>query len=57
LYNFLRVKAIYPDEAFNRDDFALYPGWREYLQVADMLVSLSKAEQSEMERDGKDGSG
>lgn len=41
LYNFLRVKTIYPDEAFNNDDFALYPGWMEHLQAMDMLVSLS----------------
>jgi len=39
LYNFLRLKAIYPEETFNKDDFALYPGWREYLQVTDMLIS------------------
>jgi len=39
LFNFLRVKTMYPDEVFNNDDFAIYPGWREYLQVIDMLVS------------------
>jgi hypothetical protein len=39
LYNFLRVKTIYADEAFNKDDFALYPGWLEYLQTMDMLLS------------------
>ena len=44
LYNFLRVKTIYPEESFNQDDFALYPGWREYLQVTDMLVSFSKTQ-------------
>jgi len=39
LFNFLRVKTMYPDEVFNKDDFAIYPGWMEYLQVIDMLVS------------------
>jgi len=39
LFNFLRVKTMYPDEVFNNDDFAIYPGWMEYLQVIDMLVS------------------
>jgi hypothetical protein len=38
LYNFLRAKVLYPDEAFNQDDFALYPGWREYLQAVDTLL-------------------
>jgi len=41
LYNFLRVKTIYPQEAFVKEDFALYPGWREYLQSMDMLLALS----------------
>lgn len=41
LYNFLRVKIMYPDETFREDDFALYPGWREYLQAMDMLLALS----------------
>jgi hypothetical protein len=40
LYNFLRVKTLYPDEPFNPDDFALYPGWLEYLQTMDALVSF-----------------
>ena len=44
LYNFLRVKTLYPDEAFNMNDFALYPGWKEYLQVMEMLMSMSKAQ-------------
>ena len=39
LYNFLRVKTMYPDEPFIKDDFALYPGWMEYIQVMDMLFS------------------
>jgi hypothetical protein len=43
LYDFLRVKTMYPDEAFRQGDFALYPGWREYLQVMDMLMSLSRS--------------
>ncbi len=41
LYNFLRVKTLYPDEAFNRSDFELYPGWQEFLQSMDMLLMLS----------------
>jgi hypothetical protein len=40
LFNFLRLKTMYPDEAFNKDDFAIYPGWMEYLQTIDMLTSL-----------------
>jgi hypothetical protein len=43
LYNFLRVKIMYPDESFRQEDFALYPGWREYLQAMDMLLALSKS--------------
>jgi hypothetical protein len=39
LYNFLRVKTLYPHESFNPDDFALYEGWREYLQAMAALVS------------------
>jgi hypothetical protein len=30
-----------PDETFRGDDFALYPGWREYLQAMDILLALS----------------
>jgi hypothetical protein len=44
LYNLLRVKTIYPDEKFILDDFALYPGWLEYLQTMDMLVSAIQQE-------------
>lgn len=40
LYNFLRVKTLYPDEPYNKDDFALYPGWREYLESVDALAAL-----------------
>jgi hypothetical protein len=32
---------MYPDEAFNRADFELYPGWMEYLKSMDMLLTLS----------------
>ena len=39
LYDFLRVKTMYPNETFNPSDFSLYPGWLEYLQVMDGLVS------------------
>ena len=39
LYNFLRVKTIYPDEPFIEEDFALYPGWMEYIQTIEMLFS------------------
>lgn len=42
LYNFLRVKTTYPDETFNMEDFVLYPGWQEYLQVMEMLASFSR---------------
>lgn len=41
LYNFLRVKTMYPDEAFNKADFELYPGWRDFLQSLDTLLTLS----------------
>jgi len=41
LFNFLRVKTTYPDEAFNGTDFEIYPGWMEYLQTMDMLASLN----------------
>ncbi len=44
LYNFLRVKIMYPDEAYQQDDFALYPGWKEYLQAMDMLLALSTSQ-------------
>jgi hypothetical protein len=43
LYNFLRAKIMYPDEAFQASDFALYPGWREYLQAMDMVLTLSQS--------------
>jgi hypothetical protein len=44
LYNFLRVKTIYPEESFINDDFALYPGWMEYIQAMDMLFSSGDAQ-------------
>jgi hypothetical protein len=47
LYDFLRVKTIYPDEAFSQDDFALYPGWLEYLQCMDMLLTLTKIQEQQ----------
>jgi hypothetical protein len=40
LYNFLRIKTLYPDEPFQESDFALYPGWKEYLQVIDAAFNL-----------------
>jgi len=48
LFNFLRLKTLYPHEVFNLDDFALYPGWREYVESMDMLVSLILQGASEM---------
>jgi hypothetical protein len=46
LFNFLRVKTTYPDEVFNKDDFAIYPGWMEYLQTIDLLVSFRNAQKN-----------
>lgn len=46
LYNFLRVKTLYPEEPFISDDFALYPGWMEYIQAMDMLFSSSTAQEN-----------
>lgn len=46
LYNFIRIKTIYPDESFIEDDFALYPGWMEYIQAMDMLFSSSDAQEN-----------
>jgi hypothetical protein len=43
LYNFLRVKIRYPEEAYRDEDFSLYPGWREYIQAMDMLLTLSQS--------------
>ena len=43
LYDFLRAKIGYPEEAFREEDFSLYPGWREYLQAMDMLLTLSQS--------------
>ena len=47
LYDFLRVKIMYPDESFQESDFALYPGWREYLQAMDMVLTLSQSYKDE----------
>jgi len=44
LYNFLRVKTMYPDEPFIEDDFALYPGWMEYIQAIDMLFTSNNTQ-------------
>ena len=44
LFNFLRVKTIYPHESCNYDDFSIYPGWMEYLQTIDSLVTLNQAQ-------------
>ncbi|MBI3153640.1 MAG: sulfotransferase [Chloroflexi bacterium] len=46
LYNFLRVKTIHPNESFRPSDFALYPGWMEYLQAMDMLVPFITGEEN-----------
>jgi hypothetical protein len=46
LFNFLRVKTTYPDEVFNKDDFAIYPGWMEYLQTIDLLVSFRNTQKN-----------
>src|SRR6185369_16935799 len=43
LYNFLRVKTLYPNETFNPHDFAMHAGWMEYLQTMDMLVASMQA--------------
>lgn len=39
LFDFLRVKTMYPHESYHPGDFALYPGWLEYLQTMDLLLS------------------
>lgn len=39
LYNFLRVKTLHPEESYRAEDFALYPGWLEHLQMMDLAVS------------------
>jgi len=46
LFNFLRIKTMYPDETFNKEDFGLYPGWLEYLQAMEILASFSREEES-----------
>jgi hypothetical protein len=47
LFNVLRLKTMYPDEVFNNDDFAIYPGWMEYLQTIDALVSLTSTQEGQ----------
>lgn len=46
LFNFLRLKTGYPDEPFNKDDFAMYPGWMEYLQTIDQLMSQNSIQET-----------
>lgn len=46
LYNFLRVKTLYPEETYRESDFALYPGWMEYLQIMDSLISIMQSSES-----------
>ncbi|MGZ9234093.1 MAG: sulfotransferase [Anaerolineales bacterium] len=46
LFNFLRLKTIYPHEPFNSDDFALYPGWLEYLQAIDKIVDQNSTQKT-----------
>lgn len=47
LYNFLRLKTIYPDEPFLLDDFSLHPAWHEYLKMMDTLVNVLKMQRSD----------
>lgn len=47
LYNFLRVKTLYPQETFHEDDFALHPGWLESIKLADALTTMISNEQKE----------
>ncbi len=44
LYHFLRAKTINPNEAFVKDDFALYPGWKEYLEMLNLLLGAAGGE-------------
>lgn len=44
LFNFLRTKIMYPNESYNPNDFALYPGWLEYLQTTYMLLASHQQE-------------
>jgi hypothetical protein len=45
LYNFLRAKTLNANEAYNKNDFALYPGWLEYLQALDRLLNANYAQE------------
>lgn len=40
LYSFAKAKVLAPDEPFVTSDFALYPGWHEYLQCVHALFQL-----------------
>ncbi len=42
LFDFLRVRTLCPQEPFNLSDFALYPGWQEYLQLMAMFLAASR---------------
>ncbi len=44
LYSLLRLKTLYPDEKFRQEAFALYPGWRDFLQAVDMLMAASRTQ-------------
>jgi hypothetical protein len=46
LYNFLRAKTINPEEAFQKEDFAIYPGWKEYLQTIDLLLTMGSSQEA-----------
>jgi hypothetical protein len=46
LFDFLRVKTMYPHEPYDPNDFALYPGWLEYLQTMGMLLSVMQGEEA-----------
>ncbi len=40
LYSFLRRKVTDPAEPFKAADFPIFPGWREYLQIIDLLFQV-----------------
>ena len=40
LYSFLRRKVTDPAEPFKAADFPIFPGWREYLQMIDLLFQV-----------------
>lgn len=49
LYNFLRLKTLYPHEPFLLDDFSMHPAWYEYLAMADTLMSMFRADSGKQE--------